>query len=110
MNTTTIEERFEQAKRCVEASFNFVKVNYEYGFDDYNDFKGFLNICDAHANTCNYLCDALIPIFPCIQKKRNRLYKELEEYCDHTIYEINRYLQEYSESENNVIKTQINND
>lgn len=102
MGTITIEERFEQAKRCVEASFNFVKVNYEHGFDNYNNFKGFLNICDAHANTCNYLCNVLIPIFPCIQKKRNRLYKEFAEYCDHTIYEINKYL--------NVIKTQTNND
>ena len=89
-------------KNYVMLSIRFCEQVYETGFDTYDQFQSFTNMCENHVNYCNTWLMRLKPIIP-IGKNYN-MYKEFKFACAYTVSCLNKMVHEWKSNYDNAVE------
>lgn len=80
-------KKLNSLKDYVMISLRFCEQVYEGGFESYDQFQAFTNMCENHVDMCNTWLKRIKPLIPI--GKRHKMYKELRETCAYTVDCIN---------------------
>lgn len=84
-----------QLKDKVMMSGRYLEQVFETGFETYEQFQSFCNMCENHVDMCNFYCKKLKPRIPFLQRKQFKLYDNFKTGCAWSVDIINELLRSY---------------
>lgn len=81
--------RINALKDKVMASGRYLEKVFETGFESYDQFQSFCNMCENHVNMCNAYCKMIKPRFSFIQRKQWKEYDNFRTGCVWSVEIIN---------------------
>ena len=81
--------RINKLKDKVMMSGRYLEKVYETGFETYEQFQSFCNMCENHVNMCNVYCKKLKPVIPFLQRKSYKEYDNFRMGCVWSVELIN---------------------
>lgn len=87
--------KLNSLKDYVMMSMRFCEQVADNGFESYEQFQAFNQMCANHVDMCNTWLKRIKPMIPCIQYKKYKLYKELHYTCAYTVDCINEIIAEW---------------
>ena len=88
MNRQTVN----QIKSKIVNSCHYLEKVFDTGFETYEQFQSFCNMCGNHVNMCNMYCKQIKPAISIVQRKRTHLYKDIRLACECTVDIINNMI------------------
>lgn len=82
-------------KDYVMMSLRFCEQVYEGGFDSYEQFQAFNQMCANHVDMCNTWCKRVKPRLGRLNCKRWKLYMDLRNCCAYTVECMNGWLADW---------------
>ena len=82
-------------KTKVMTSGRYLEQVFETGFDTYEQFQSFCNMCENHVNMCNTYCKRLKPLFLFLPTCRAKLYKNFRSGCAWSVEIINAMIRSW---------------
>jgi hypothetical protein len=76
-------------KDKVMTSGRYLEKVFETGFETYEQFQSFCNMCENHVNMCNAYCKKIRPSVPFIQRKQYKEYDNFRTGCAWSVEIIN---------------------
>ena len=76
-------------KDKVMTSGRYLEKIFETGFETYEQFQSFCNMCENHVNMCNAYCKKIRPGVPFIQRKQYKEYDNFRTGCAWSVEIIN---------------------
>ena len=76
-------------KDKVMTSGRYLEKVFETGFETYEQFQSFCNMCENHVNMCNAYCKKIRPGVPFIQRKQYKEYDNFRTGCVWSVEIIN---------------------
>lgn len=76
-------KKLNSLKDYVMMSLRFCEQVYEGGFDSYEQFQAFINMCENHVDMCNTWLKRIKPLIPI--GPQHKMYKELLEACAYSV-------------------------
>lgn len=76
-------------KDKVMTSGRYLEKVFETGFETYEQFQSFCNMCENHVNMCNAYCKKIRPIVPFIQRRQYKEYDNFRTGCVWSVEIIN---------------------
>lgn len=73
--------QINKLKDKVMMSGRYLEKVFETGFETYDQFQSFCNMCENHVNMCNEYCKRIKPRFPFIQRKQYKEYDNFRTGC-----------------------------
>ena len=73
--------QINKLKDKVMMSGRYLEKVFETGFETYEQFQSFCNMCENHVNMCNAYCKRIKPRFPFIQRKAYKEYDNFRSGC-----------------------------
>lgn len=93
-----------QLKDKLMISLRYCETVYKTGFDSYDQFQSFNQMCANHVNMCNIWCKRLKPIVPFLQRNKYKIYNEFRDTCVYTVEILNNLLAQYQENYENSVE------
>lgn len=81
--------RINALKDKVMTSGRYLEKVFETGFESYEQFQSFCNMCENHVSMCNTYCKRIKPRFPFIQRKQWKEYDNFRTGCVWSVEIIN---------------------
>ena len=73
--------QINKLKDKVMTSGRYLEKVFETGFETYEQFQSFCNMCENHVNMCNKYCKRVKPRFSFIQRKQYKEYDNFRTGC-----------------------------
>lgn len=104
--------RINKLKDKVMMSGRYLEKVFETGFETYEQFQSFCNMCENHVNMCNAYCKKLKPVIPFLQRKSYKEYDNFRMGCVWSVELINALISSWQRNydtaiEEAKIKTQL---
>jgi hypothetical protein len=99
-------------KTKVVASGRYLEQVYNTGFDTYEQFQSFINMCENHVDMCNTYCNKYKPTLWFIPTQKTKIYANFRNGCSWSVDIINTLVKSWQTSyevamEDAKIKSQI---
>jgi hypothetical protein len=73
--------QINKLKDKVMTAGRYLEKVFETGFDTYEQFQSFCNMCENHVNMCNAYCKKMKPKIPFLQRRQYKEYDNFRTGC-----------------------------
>lgn len=73
--------QINKLKDKVMTAGRYLEKVFETGFDTYEQFQSFCNMCENHVNMCNAYCKKIKPKIPFLQRRQYKEYDNFRMGC-----------------------------
>lgn len=73
--------QINKLKDKVMTAGRYLEKVFETGFDTYEQFQSFCNMCENHVNMCNAYCKKMKPKIPFLQRRQYKEYDNFRMGC-----------------------------
>jgi hypothetical protein len=91
-------------KDKIMTSGRYLEKVFETGFETYEQFHSFCNMCENHVNKCNAYCKQLKPKIPFIQRKAYKEYDNFRSGCVWSVEIINDLIANWQNNYNTAME------
>lgn len=81
--------QINKLKDKVMTAGRYLEKVFETGFDTYEQFQSFCNMCENHVNMCNAYCKQIKPKIPFLQRRQYKEYDNFRTGCAWSVNIIN---------------------
>ena len=81
--------QINKLKDKVMTAGRYLEKVFETGFETYEQFQSFCNMCENHVNMCNTYCQQIKPKIPFLQRRQYKEYDNFRTGCAWSVNIIN---------------------
>jgi hypothetical protein len=96
--------QINKLKDKVMTAGRYLEKVFETGFDTYEQFQSFCNMCENHVNMCNAYCKKMKPKIPFLQRRQYKEYDNFRTGCVWSVDIINTLISSWQSNYDAVVE------